>query len=103
MLLSAGKPFTNNDSKCGKCVKAVLHLDEMTPHIHVHKVPIDPKGKLNCKHYFGSKAQGAKFQDEMYEIYKHLDLKRGIPKSRAADRTRAGESHYGFTRPRKAI
>lgn len=79
----ASMTFINDDSKCGKCVKAVLHLDEMTPHIHVHKVPIDPKGKLNCKHYFGSKAQGAKLQDEMFEIYKHLGLERGIPKSRA--------------------
>ena len=79
----ASMKFIENDEHCGKCVKAVLHLDEMTPHIHVHKVPIDPKGKLNCKHYFGSKAQGAKLQDEMYEIYKHLGLERGIPKSRA--------------------
>lgn len=79
----ASMKFIENDDHCGKCVKAVLHLDEMTPHIHVHKVPIDPKGKLNCKHFFGSKAQGAKLQDEMYEIYKHLGLERGIPKSRA--------------------
>lgn len=79
----ASMTFINNDEHCGKCVKAVLHLDEMTPHIHVHKVPIDPKGKLNCKHYFGSKAQGVKFQNEMYEIYKHLGLERGIPNSRA--------------------
>lgn len=80
---AASMTFINNDEHCGKCVKAVLHLDEMTPHIHVHKVPIDPKGKLNCKHFFGNKAQGAKLQDEMYEIYKHLGLERGIPKSRA--------------------
>ena len=80
---AASMTFINNDEHCGKCVKAVLHLDEMTPHIHVHKVPIDPKGKLNCKHHFGSKAQGVKFQNEMYEIYKHLGLERGIPNSRA--------------------
>lgn len=79
----ASMTFIKDDEKFGKCVKAVLHLDEMTPHIHVHKVPIDPKGKLNCKYFFGSKAQGAKLQDEMYEIYKHLGLERGIPKSRA--------------------
>ena len=80
---AASMTFINNDEHCGKCVKAVLHLDEMTPHIHVHKVPIDPKGKLNCKYHFGSKAQGVKFQNEMYEIYKHLGLQRGIPNSRA--------------------
>lgn len=79
----ASMTFINDDTKYGKCVKAVLHLDEMTPHLHVHKVPIDPKGKLNCKHHFGSKAQGVKFQNEMYEIYKHLGLQRGIPNSRA--------------------
>lgn len=80
---NASMTFINDDEKYGKCVKAVLHLDEMTPHIHVHKVPIDPKGKLNCKYHFGSKAQGSKFQDEMHEIYKHLGLERGIPNSRA--------------------
>lgn len=80
---NASMTFINDDEKYGKCVKAVLHLDEMTPHIHVHKVPIDPKGKLNCKYHFGSKAQGTKFQDEMHEIYKHLGLERGIPNSRA--------------------
>lgn len=83
VFADASMKFIENDEHCGICVKAVLHLDEMTPHIHVHKVPIDPKGKLNCKYFFGSKTQGAKLQDEMYEIYKHLGLQRGIPKSRA--------------------
>lgn len=80
---NASMTFINDDEKYGKSVKAVLHLDEMTPHIHVHKVPIDPRGRLNCKYHFGSKAQGRNFQDEMREIYKPLGLERGIPNSRA--------------------
>lgn len=32
---------------------AYLHLDEKTPHIEAYILPLDPTGKLNCKHYLG--------------------------------------------------
>jgi hypothetical protein len=67
----------------GVCVKAVLHLDERTPHIHAHKVPIDPKGRLNCKHYFGTKDHFRRWQSSFAEKVKHLGLERGVEGSRA--------------------
>ncbi len=42
-----------------------LHLDEKTPHIEVYAVPIDPKGKLNCKHFLGSPAKALSPPDEL--------------------------------------
>lgn len=46
-----------------KIVRAELHLDEATPHIHAYLVPLDQKGKLNCKSYFGGRAKLSQFQD----------------------------------------
>ena len=31
-----------------RIVRAELHLDEATPHIHAYLVPLDERGKLNC-------------------------------------------------------
>ena len=36
-----------------RVIKAVMHLDEATPHMHVTLVPQDDKGKLNCRALFG--------------------------------------------------
>lgn len=36
-----------------RIITATLHLDEATPHIHVLLVPLDDKGKLNCRCLFG--------------------------------------------------
>ncbi|MEM6399538.1 MAG: MobV family relaxase [Cyanobacteria bacterium P01_D01_bin.116] len=35
-----------------RIVRAELHLDEMTPHIHAYFVPLDEKGQLRCNHFF---------------------------------------------------
>ena len=32
-----------------------LHLDEKTPHIEAYVVPMDGKGKLNCKSFYGAR------------------------------------------------
>jgi hypothetical protein len=37
------------------CVKAVLHMDETTPHVQAFVVPIDERGKLNCTRFFGTR------------------------------------------------
>ena len=34
-----------------RIVRAELHLDESTPHIHAYLVPLDERGKLNCRGY----------------------------------------------------
>lgn len=36
-----------------RVIKAVIHLDEATPHMHATIVPLDDKGKLNCRALFG--------------------------------------------------
>ena len=43
--------LTNNYGD--RIVRAELHLDEATPHIHAYLVPLDEKGKLNCRALFG--------------------------------------------------
>jgi hypothetical protein len=75
--------FLEDPRSGGICVKAELHLDERTPHIQAHKVPIDPEGKLNCKHYFGGREKMAAFQDLYHEYMRPLGLERGERGSRA--------------------
>jgi Plasmid recombination enzyme len=41
------------DSSWGdRVVRAELHLDEITPHVHAYLVPLDEQGKLRCKALF---------------------------------------------------
>jgi hypothetical protein len=75
--------FLKEEKRVGKCVKAVLHMDERTPHVQAHCVPIDPKGKLNCKYFFGSREKLSAFQDAFHEKVKDLGLERGMKGSRA--------------------
>jgi hypothetical protein len=65
------------------CVKAVLHMDEHTPHIHAFMVPIDGRGKLNCKAFFGTREKLRKFQTEYARKMEPLGLERGVERSRA--------------------
>ena len=39
-----------------------LHRDETTPHLVAYVVPIDQKGKLNCKEFLGGRAKLNKMQ-----------------------------------------
>jgi hypothetical protein len=66
-----------------KIVRAELHLDEATPHIHAYLVPLDPKGKLNCKSYFGDRKKLSQFQDSYAQAMVPLGLERGVRGSRA--------------------
>lgn len=60
-----------------------LHLDEKTPHIETYVLPIDPKGKLNCRHFLnGAKALSA-LQTSYADHNKPFGLQRGLGKSRA--------------------
>lgn len=76
-FLERAVAFLEDPRSGGICVKAVLHLDERTPHVQAHKVPITPEGKLSCKYYFGEKRQWVEFQDLYYEYMKELGLERG--------------------------
>ena len=66
-----------------RIVRAELHLDESTPHIHAYLVPLDEKGKLNCKSIFGDREKLSKFQDSYGAAMAPLGLERGIKGSRA--------------------
>ena len=60
-----------------------LHLDEKTPHIEVYVTPVDPKGKLNCKHFLGSPAKLTALQTSYATHNTNFGLKRGQEGSRA--------------------
>ncbi len=60
-----------------------LHLDEKTPHIEVFVVPIDPKGKLNCKHFLGARNALSILQTKYAAHNSQFGLKRGQAGSRA--------------------
>ena len=66
-----------------RVVRAELHLDEMTPHIHAYFVPLDEKGQLRCNHFFNGQQKMRAFQDSYYDAVEHLGLERRIKGSLA--------------------
>lgn len=68
-------------------VSVHMHLDEQTPHIHAHIVPVyvDKSGneKLSAKHYVDGKKKLSELQDSYAEAVKDLGLERGIKGSQA--------------------
>ena len=56
-----------DDQYGDRIVRAELHLDEATPHIHAYLVPLDERGKLNCRGLFGGRSKMSKFQDSYAE------------------------------------
>lgn len=66
-----------------RVVRAELHLDEATPHIHAYFVPLDDLGQLRAKHFFDGRQKMRQFQDSYSAATEHLGLERGIKGSRA--------------------
>jgi len=66
-----------------RIVRAELHLDEATPHIHAYFVPVDDEGQLRCNHFFDGREKIRQFQDSYYETMRLIGLERGIKGSRA--------------------
>lgn len=67
-----------------RIVSAELHLDESTPHIHAYLVPLDERGKLNCRALFGgTRYTLSSLQDSYATAIAPLGLVRGIKGSRA--------------------
>ena len=65
-------------------VYAGIHRDEMTPHMYVYVVPIDTKGKLNCRAFLGGADALRKMQTEFAKEVGHQHgLERGVEGSRA--------------------
>ena len=72
-----------NDEYGDRIVRAELHLDESTPHIHAYLVPIDERGKLNCRGIFGGREKMSLFQDSYAAAMSPLGLERGVRGSKA--------------------
>ncbi len=70
-----------------RIVRAELHLDESTPHVHAYLVPLDERGKLNCRGIFGGRQKLSQFQDSYANALSPLGLERGIKGSRAKHTT----------------
>lgn len=70
-----------------RIVRAELHLDESTPHIHAYLVPLDERGKLNCRGLFGGRQKLSQFQDSYANAMSPIGLERGIKGSRARHTT----------------
>ncbi|MCC0178523.1 plasmid recombination protein [Waterburya agarophytonicola K14] len=70
-----------------RIVRAELHLDESTPHVHAYLVPLDERGKLNCRGIFGGRQKLSQFQDSYANALSPLGLERGIRGSRARHTT----------------
>ena len=71
------------DEYGSRIVRAELHLDEATPHIHAYFVPIDDQGQLRCNHFFDGRQKIHEFQDSYYNTMRLIGLERGIKGSRA--------------------
>lgn len=64
-----------------------IHMDETTPHLVAYVVPIDQRGKLNCKEFLGGRAKLNKMQTDFANEVKDLGLKRGLEGSKAKHTT----------------
>lgn len=65
-------------------IYAGIHRDETTPHLYAYVVPIDPKGKLNCRHFLGAADALSTMQSDFAQAVgnKH-ELERGLKGSKA--------------------
>lgn len=65
-------------------VCAGIHRDETTPHMYAYVVPIDARGKLNCRAFLGGAAALSEMQTDFAEqVGRKHDLERGIQGSKA--------------------
>lgn len=64
-------------------VRLWLHRDETTPHLHAFVVPIDEKGKLNCRAFLGGSAKLSALQDSYADAMQPFSLERGEKGSKA--------------------
>jgi hypothetical protein len=63
---------------------AGIHRDETTPHMYAYVVPIDARGKLNCRAFLGGAAALSEMQTDFAErVGRKHDLERGIQGSKA--------------------
>lgn len=67
----------------GNVVNVQLHLDESTPHLHAVVVPVDERGKLNCRAFLGGRELMTEMQTSFADDMAPLGLVRGVKGNRA--------------------
>lgn len=60
-----------------------IHRDISTPHLVAYVVPIDPKGRLNCKDFLGGRVKLSRMQTDFANTVADLGLTRGKEGSKA--------------------
>lgn len=69
-------------------ISSHVHRDEKTPHAVFYVVPIDEKGKLNARGFFGGRQKMTAMQDAFYsKVAKKFGLERGVRGSKAEHET----------------
>jgi hypothetical protein len=74
------------EAKHGKenVVYAGIHRDETTPHMYAYVVPLDDRGRLNARNFFGEKNALSTMQTDFVErVGQKHNLERGIEGSKA--------------------
>lgn len=74
-------------------VSLVGHLDEATPHFHAIILPIDPKGKLNARHFTGGVEKLKAIQDAWALKCADLGLSRGLSADVPKKHVKVSEFH----------
>lgn len=64
-------------------VNVQLHLDESSPHFHATVVPVDERGRLNCRAFLGGRQLMRDMQTSIAEEMAPLGLIRGVEGSKA--------------------
>ncbi len=65
-------------------IYAGIHRDEHTPHMYAYVVPIDERGKLNCRAFLGGRHALSEMQTDFAEnVGKTFGLLRGVKGSKA--------------------
>lgn len=77
------------DREFGKSnvVRMYLHMDETTPHLHAVVIPLDEKGKLNCRSFLGGADKLTRLQDTYAKAMQPFNLERGVKGSKAHHKT----------------
>lgn len=81
-----------------------IHADETTPHLVAYVVPIDKRGKLNCKAFLGGREKLSKMQSDFAERVEKFGLKRGVEGSKAKhQRVKRFYGHLEQEQPKMTI
>jgi DNA-binding TFAR19-related protein (PDSD5 family) len=82
--LNEAKQWLNDKFGADNVLNFTVHRDETSPHLIAYVVPIDKKGNLNARAFFGGSAKMTALQDEFNaKVAKKYELKRGLRGSKA--------------------